>query len=94
MLLPINLSIPQMQVRWKSILDPLLSAPLSNVSMLQDVVLTTGVNTIYHKLGRIPVGWFMTDANTAITLYRSAPFNAEKLVLTASSGGTISLVVF
>ena len=94
MQLPINLPLPMMQTRWKSILDPVLSNLLINSILLQDITLITGNNTINHKLGRVPVGYIMVNSSTLITLYTSAPFTAVNMTVNASSGGVISLVVF
>lgn len=82
------------QVKWKSILDPLLAKPISSGLIVYSIVLTSGVNVINHKLGRTPQGWIITDIDAAITLYRSAAFNPLTLTLTASGSATCSLMVF
>lgn len=59
-----------MQTRWKSILDPLLSNPVNNVSLLENLELTNGLNIIQHKLGRVPEGWFITNINMPVNIWR------------------------
>jgi hypothetical protein len=83
-----------MQTRWASLIEPVLSQPFNNGVLLQEVELSTGTNKINHKLGRKPQGWVVVDQNAAATVYRSAPFNALTLTLTASAGVTVSLHVF
>ena len=82
------------QGRWKSILDPLLAKPLSDLLILPNVVLTAGANVINHRLGRIPQGWVVLDIDAASLIYRSAPFNKLTLNLICSAPATISLGVF
>lgn len=79
---------------WASELNPLLQNPLSKASILKNVVLQTGVNTLNHKLGRTMQGWFLVDVDAAITLYRSQPLNDLTLTLTASGPATVSIGVF
>jgi hypothetical protein len=83
-----------MQNSWGAILSPLLKLPLVNGVTVTDVTVTSGANVINHKLGRKPQGWFTTDINAAITLYRSQPFDPLTLTLTASGAGVISLYVY
>lgn len=83
-----------MQTRWKSIIDPLLANLLNNSILLEDITVVTGDNLINHKLGRVPVGFITVNSNTLVSFYRSAPFNSVNMVLNASSGGIVSLVVF
>jgi hypothetical protein len=94
MQLPINLTESLQQTRWKSILDPLLANPLNNISILEDVSLVTGANTINHLLGRMMQGWLILDINGAATIYRSEPMNDITLTLTSSANVTVNLGVF
>lgn len=94
MQLPINLTDSLQQTRWKSILDPLLANPLNNISILEDVSLVTGANTINHLLGRMMQGWLILDINGAATIYRSEPMNDITLTLTSSANVTVNLGVF
>lgn len=94
MQLPINLTDSLQQTRWKSILDPLLANPLNNISVLENVSLTTGANTINHLLGRMMQGWLILDIDGAATIYRSEPMSDITLTLTSSANVTVNLGVF
>lgn len=89
-----NSTLSRLQTNWKSILDPVLSNPITNPTLLKNIVLKTGVNTINHALQATQQGWLVTDINAAITLYRSLPFNDLTLTLVASGPATISLLVY
>jgi len=86
--------LSQLQTRWKALLDPVIAEPLVGGSLLTGVVLASGANTINHKLGQTPVGWFLVDNNANVTVYRSQPFNDLTLTLTSSGAATVSLYVF
>ena len=94
--LPINLTLPAMQTRWKSALDPLLANPMNDVSILKNVSLIDGANTINHYLGRVMQGWFIVDIQGAATIYRpnTKPFNSLTLTLISSAAVTASIGVF
>lgn len=83
-----------MQSRWASEINPVLALPTSKPSFLKGIIITTGVNVINHRLGRLPQGWIITDTNSGAILYRSADFNDLTLTLTSSGSATISLMVF
>lgn len=89
-----NKDLSLMQTRWKSELDPIIQNPLTDPLILTSVSLAPGVNVINHRLGRKPQGWFISDVNAAITLYRSQPFNDLTLTLTSSGVAIINLVVY
>ena len=84
----------QMQNQWGAILNKLLTLPLTDGVAVPGVVVASGANAINHKLGRKPQGWFTTDTNAAVTLYRSQPFDPLTLTLTSSGAATISLWVY
>lgn len=94
MQLPIKIPYDLMLTRWSSILNPLLANPLSGVSILPDVVLSTGNNKIPHLLGRMQQGWFLTDIDAASTIYRYLPFSTNFLYLNASAPVTVNIGVF
>jgi hypothetical protein len=77
-----------------AILNPVLANPLNSVSILSNVSLIAGANTINHKLGRMQLGWFLVDTQGTATVYRSASFNDLTLTLTASAPVTVSIGVF
>ncbi len=94
--LPLNLPLPTMQTRWKAYLDPILANPLNGITILKDISLIDGSNTINHLLGRTMQCWFVTDIQGIATIYRpsTSPFNALTLTLISSAAVTVSLGVF
>lgn len=98
MLLPLqqtdNKDLSLIQTKWKSILDPLLKSPTNNISILKDVKLVTGSNSIAHLLQQIQQGWIIIDIQQTATIYRNGPFNDVYLYLSASAPVTVSLGVF
>lgn len=83
-----------MQQQWASIINPVVGNPLNNCSILQNVSLKTGVNVINHLLGQTQQGWFLVDKQGAGDIYRTAPFNALTLTLTASADLVVSIGVY
>lgn len=92
--LPLISDQSRAQTIWKSILDQLLAKPLSNNQMLTGISLIMGDNVINHRLGRQMQGWIISDIDSSISIYRSAPFNDLTLTLNSSGSGVINLVVF
>lgn len=86
--------LQMLQTQWTSQLNPLLANPTTNPQILKGIVLASGANVINTKLGTKAQGWYITDINAAVTVYRSAPFNDLTLTLTASGAATIDLVIF
>ena len=90
-------NLQMLQNQWASQLDPVLINPLVNGRLIQGQVLTSGVNTINHKLGRKLVGWIVVRNNSNVTFYDSQDSNQMPeltLVLNASGATTVSLWVF
>jgi hypothetical protein len=88
---------PQMnllQTQWKSQLNPALSNPLNNSSILMNVPLDVGTNVINHLLQRVQQGWIITDIQAPSVIYRNAPFNTITLSLHASAATTVNILVF
>jgi hypothetical protein len=96
--LPQKLSMDQMTTRWAAILNPILSNPTLDSSLLQNIILTTGNNVINHKLGRPLQGWHPVRFHGSFAqLYDTQDTNQTPqltLNLNASAGVTIDLVVF
>lgn len=83
-----------LQTKWISILNPFLSNPLNEVTVLTDVALSDGETVINHGLGQVLQGWFIVDITAPATIYRSAPFNSTNLTLTSDAAVTVDLGVF
>lgn len=83
-----------MQNSWSKQLNPVLALPQSDSLILDSIELKAGVNIINHLLARKMIGWSIIDQDSASTIYRSAPLNAQTLTLTSSAPTTIKLQVF
>jgi hypothetical protein len=81
---------------WAATLNPVIANPILSGLEIKNVVLNpvTGITIINHNLGRNMQGWFVTDINASVTVYRSQPFNNKTLTLTSSGGATINLWVY
>lgn len=79
---------------WKSYLDQILANQLLQGILIKNQSLQTGSNIINHLLGRLQVGWIITDQNASAAIYRSQPFNASTLTLTSSAPATVNIWVF
>lgn len=92
------LTLPQLQTKWAAILNVLLSNPILDSSLIQNVALVSGNNVINHKLGRPLQGWHPVRFHGAFAqLYDTQDTNQTPqltLNLNASTGVTIDLVVF
>jgi hypothetical protein len=82
------------QTKWKAELDPVLSNPILNGTLLESVSLANGVTVVNHRLGRRPRGWFIVDINAAATVYRSQPLTEKTITLTSDAAATCKLWVF
>ena len=82
------------QTKWKAALDPVLSSPLPQGSLIEGVSLISGTNTINHLLGRMMQGWFIVDIDSGALVYRSQPFNKLTLTLTSSAPAHCAIWVF
>jgi len=94
MQLPLLKTFELLQTRWKSLLDPVLSNPTTNLTILKNVSLASGNNQIAHLLGQVQQGWIILDIQAAANIYRYKDFNANYLYLNASAPTTVNLGVF
>jgi hypothetical protein len=83
-----------LQKQWTSQLNPLLAVSLTQGSLLQNILLKNGANTINMYLGKQMTGWFIVDQDALATIYRSQPLNSQTLTLTSSANCTVSIWVF
>lgn len=85
-----------LQTDWISKLNPLLANPSNNRSILSNIALTTGSNTINHLLGHTLQGWNIIRRNGPATIYDTQASNPRPeltLVLVASAPVTVSIEV-
>jgi len=88
--LPWNLA----NTKWAASLNPVLKNPLNDVSIIENISLTTGTNVINHMLGRTQQGWFLVDQQGIASIFRNAPFNSSTLSLSSSANVLVSIGVF
>lgn len=89
--------LSMLQTSWTSQLNPLLADPLIQGHLLQSVTLTSGSNTISHKLGRALVGWIPTRVRASATFFDTQDSNQQAdltLLLTSSANVVVDLYVF
>lgn len=85
-----------MQTSWAQQIDPVLANLLVQGQLLSNVSLINGTTAINHKLGRIPLGWFLVSPLGAATVYQAAyqPNPTLTLTLTSNAAITTSIWVF
>ena len=86
-------NVNQLQSNIIKLLNNLVRNRIVNCAFL-DSIKVDGQTSINHGLGRKPQGWIIADIDSSATVYRSAPFDKDKLTLTSSAPATISLVVY
>ena len=97
MQLPYGLTLSQMQTKWASILNPLLGNPVNNGSILKNVSLKSGSNTINTMLGRPLQGWSVVRQRGAAEIYDDQDANQSPnltLVLVSNAAVSVDLLVF
>ena len=92
--LPQNQTLPQMQSKWKSLLDPVLANLLINGQLLQNQTLVNGATPINHRLGRTPQGWFLVAPQGPATVYQAAQQPTPDLILTLVSNAAITTSIW
>lgn len=90
-------SVQLLQNRWGAILNPIINNPANNSTLLKDIKLTAGSNTVNHLLSKKLQGWSIVRINAAATIYDSQDDNStpdKTLVLVSNAPCTVSLLVF
>lgn len=84
------------QTRWAQQLNPLLTSPLLQGSLIRNVVLSSGDNQINHKLGRKLQGWILTrQRGVSVAIYDKQDENQmPQLTLALHSGGSIEVDIY
>lgn len=83
--------------KWAASLNPVLSNPLVDGLLLQNIPVVVGANVLNHRLQRRLRGYFVVMNSAAVTFYDSQDSNQMPdltLILNASGPSTISLFVF
>lgn len=97
MKLPQNLPQIQMENAWATLIEPFLNNPPNNPVLLKNISLSTGSNTINHRLGRKLIGWKITRIRSAATIYDEQDSNTNPqltLILNSSAPALVDLECF
>jgi hypothetical protein len=91
-----KLTMDQMQTKWASQLDPVLSNLLVQGQLITEVSLVNGSNAVNHRLGRTPNGWFIVAPQAKVSVYQAANQSNPTLILTliADASSVTSVWVF
>lgn len=95
--LPQKLPLELLSTQWSQAIDPVISNPLNNASILKNIVLTTGANVVNHKLGRTLQGWWIIRQRAAASVYDTQDTNQMPqltLNLNSSANVVVDLAVF
>lgn len=90
-------ALSKLQTTWASQLDPLIKHPLNGSLVIKNVALSTGVNSINHKLGRKLQGWTIVRQRAGATIYDTQDTSttpALTLTLVSSAPVSVDLLVF
>ncbi len=85
------------QTQWSSVIDPVLSNPVTNGVLLKNVSLAIGANVINHTLGRKLQGWVPVRLRSSATIFDTQDANTMPeltLQLTASAAAVVDLYCF
>lgn len=70
-----NPNMTLLQNQWSRILNPLLSNPTNNCSILKNISLVNGPNVINHLLGRPLQGWSIVRLREPVIIYDTQDTN-------------------
>lgn len=85
-----------MQTRWATEINPILGNPLNSASLLKNITLTTGNNTINHLRGVPLNGYIVAGMRGGFSqIYNVvSTMPSLTLILNSSAAVTIDLLVF
>ena len=86
-----------LQNSWVPLLNPILSNELVNSSVLTDISLASGYNTINHLLGRVLQGWMICRQRGSASFYDlqdQNPMPNLTLILHTTADVSVDIVVF
>jgi hypothetical protein len=89
--------INQIQQNTAKVVNPLTTVPLNSGSILPNVTLVTGANSVNHLLGRALVGWFLVRQRSAASIYDTQDTNLTPtltLSLVSSADVVVDIFVF
>lgn len=95
--LPLRLPLDQMQLRWASLIQPILDSPTARPILLK-LNLTAGSNTVNHLLGRKLAGWVIVGFHGSFAqvydTQASNPIPDKTLLLNSSAPVSVTIEVF
>ena len=86
-----------MQTNWAQQLNPLTTNPSLKCSILQNVLLNNGSNTINHLLGRKLQGWRIVRQRALASIYDTQDTNIQPaltLILVSNAAVSCDIEVF
>lgn len=86
-----------METNWAAMLNPVISSPIATPTLLKNISLSAGKNTINHTLGSTLQGWIIVQQHSQASIWdnqNTNPLPAQTLILMATSAVTINLLVF
>ena len=93
--LPQQLTLPMMQTKWASLLNPVLANQLLQGNLITDVVLVANKPfVVNHLLNRMMVGYIIVAQNANAVVWYTQPFNSQTLTLEANANVTVNLWCF
>lgn len=91
-------TLMRLQTEWVSQINPVIDSPIATPSLIQNVVLEVGDNTVTHGLGQTLQGWVITRMRGAFSqVFDKQDDNATPqttLVLNSSVQVTVDIIVF
>lgn len=97
MKLPQQLNINAMQNQWATAIEPVLNNPVIQGLILPNIALTTGSNSVNHRLARKLVGWYIVRQRGPASIYDTQDANQMPqltLSLTSSADVVVDIAVF
>lgn len=89
--------LSQLQTQWASQINPQLSNPALNSSILKQVRLISGTTVVNHLLGKALQGWRIVRKRAAADIYDNQDQNQTPdltLILVSDAAVTVDLEVF
>jgi hypothetical protein len=92
-----NKNLMLLQNIWSALINPFLNSPSLQTVLLKDIKLSTGSNSVNHKLSRKLQGWYIVRQRASASIYDEQDNNQNPdltLALVSSANVTVDLVVF
>lgn len=83
----------RIQAELASKLNPVLTCPILNGTLVQASLLASGAVNVNHGLGRVPQGWIVVGIDAQATVWSSGSTNKTLTLLTSADAG-VTLWVF